>query len=232
MNEKKLQSAMVRRSFLARLGAGVSVVGATLVSSRAVAAQVAAEAPWRPARHAQDDWFDKIPGVHRFMFDSTTADGMALALLFANNYFAVNQNEYGLKDSDLAVVIVARNKSTSFGYNDRIWAKYGKQLSEHAEFTDPRTKEPPIINVHMAAGDTSTPPGLMNLLVKRGAQFAVCRVASGTIARKIAKDTGADADSIVKEMAANLIGNARLVPAGIVAVNRAQEHGYSFVSAS
>jgi intracellular sulfur oxidation DsrE/DsrF family protein len=35
----------------------------------------------------------------------------------------------------------------------------------------------------------------------------------------------------MKEMAANLIPNARLVPAGIVAVNRAQERGYSFVYA-
>jgi intracellular sulfur oxidation DsrE/DsrF family protein len=30
------------------------------------------------------------------------------------------------------------------------------------------------------------------------------------------------------ELAANLVGNSRLVPAGIVAVNRAQERGYSF----
>jgi hypothetical protein len=25
---------------------------------------------WRPARHAQDDWYDKIPGQHRFVFDT------------------------------------------------------------------------------------------------------------------------------------------------------------------
>jgi len=29
---------------------------------------------------------------------------------------------------------------------------------------------------------------------------------------------------------ANLVPNARIVPAGIVAVNRAQERGYSFAS--
>jgi len=28
---------------------------------------------------------------------------------------------------------------------------------------------------------------------------------------------------------ANLVGNAHMVPAGIIAVNRAQERGYSFV---
>jgi hypothetical protein len=77
---------------------------------------------------------------------------MALALRFAGNYFTANQNAYGLKDSDLAVVIVARHKSTSFAYTDAIWAKYGKQLSEQAEFTDPKTKEPPKINVYAAPG--------------------------------------------------------------------------------
>ena len=33
----------------------------------------------------------------------------------------------------------------------------------------------------------------------------------------------------LNELAANLLANAHLVPAGIVAVNRAQERGYSFV---
>ena len=43
--------------------------------------------------------------------------------------------------------------------------------------------------------------------------------------------TGGDADTIYNELAANLIPNSHLVPAGIVAVNRAQERGYSAVHA-
>jgi intracellular sulfur oxidation DsrE/DsrF family protein len=231
MNGKWVQSSMARRLFLARLGTGVGVVGATVVTSPAAVAQVAANAPWRPARHTQDDWFDKIPGVHRFVFDSTTADGMALALQFASNYFTANQEGYGLKESDLAVVIVARHKSTSFGYNDAIWAKYGKQLSEQAEFTDPKTKEPPSVNVYAAAGDGSGQAGRMNALIKKGVHFAVCQMSTRRIAGRIAQATGVETDSVIKEISANLIDNARLVPAGIVAVNRAQERGYSFVYA-
>jgi len=34
---------------------------------------------------------------------------------------------------------------------------------------------------------------------------------------------------VVKEITENLIGNAHMVPAGILAVNRAQERGYSFI---
>ena len=230
MNGKGLQSSMARRLFLARLGAGAGVVGATVVSSPGVVAQVVADAPWRPARHMQDDWYDKIPGVHRFLFDTSTGESMGWALQFATNYFTANQEVYGLKDSDLAVVIVARHKSTSFAYNDAIWAKYGKQLSEQAEFSDPKTKEPPKINVYGAVGETAQ-AGKMDALIKRGVQFAVCQMSTRGIAGRIARANGADTDGIVKEISANLIGNAHMVPAGILAVNRAQERGYSFIYA-
>ncbi len=230
MNGKEFPSTMARRLFLARLGAGASVVGATVVGAPVAAAQVTADAPWRPARHTQDDWLDKIPGVHRFLFDTSTGEGMGWALQFASNYFTANQEGYGLKDSDLAVVIVARHKSTSFAYNDAIWAKYGKQLSEQAEFTDPKTKEPPKINVYGPAGQTQQ-AGKMEALIKKGVQFAVCQMSTRGIAGRIAKANGVDADSVFKEITANLIGNAHLVPAGILAVNRAQERGYSFIYA-
>lgn len=228
MSGKWLQSLMARRSFLVRLGTGAGVLSATDISSP-LAAQSAPGLAWRPARHPQDDWYDKIPGQHRFLFDSTTPEGMALALRFANNYFIANEGAYGLKDSDLAVVIVARHKSTSFAYSDAIWAKYGKTLSEHAEFRDPKTNEPPKINVYAAPADGSEYGGAMDALIKKGVHFAVCQMATRAIAGKIAKATGAEADVIFKEIGANLIPNSHLVSAGIVAVNRAQERGYSFV---
>jgi intracellular sulfur oxidation DsrE/DsrF family protein len=230
MSGKWLQSSMARRLFLTRLGAGVGVVGATIVSSSAAVARAAADVPWRPARHAQDDWLDKIPGEHRFLFDTTTPDGMALAFQFAGNYFAANQDAYGLKNSDLAVVIVARHKSTTFGYNDAMWAKYGKYFSEQAEFTDPKTKEPPTVNVYATVGEGSGQPNRMDALIKKGVRFAVCQTSSRGIAGRIARATSGDADAILKEIGANLVSNARFVPAGIVAVNRSQERGYSFVS--
>ena len=228
MNGKWLQSSMARRLFLARLGTGAAVVGASFMSSPSAEAQSASDAAWRPARHTQDDWYDKIPGVHRFLFDSSTAESMGWALQFANNYFTANQEAYGLKDSDLAVVIVARHKSTSFAYNDAIWAKYGKQISEQAEFLDPKTKEAPKINVYGPAGETQQ-AGKMEALIKKGVQFAVCQMSTRGIATRIAKANGVEVVSVVKEITENLIGNAHMVPAGILAVNRAQERGYSFI---
>lgn len=237
MTGKWLQSLTARRSFLARLGAGVGVLGAAAVGSSAAIAEVAgpagADASWRPARYAQDDWYDKIAGVHRFIFDATTPDGMALTLRFANNYFNASQSAYGLKETELAVLVVARHKATSFGFNDAMWAKYGKQFSEQAEFTDPKTKQAPTANFYAKADDGSGDPvaGLMPALIKKGIHFGVCATSTRGIAGRIAKATGGDTDTIIKELGANLIcANARLVPAGILAVNRAQEHGYSLVS--
>jgi intracellular sulfur oxidation DsrE/DsrF family protein len=232
MSETEKYSWLARRMFLARLGIGAGIVGAGVVRPVETLAQGTTETPWRPARHAQDDWFEKIPGVHRFLFDTSTAEGMASALQFANNYYRVNHDDYGLNDADLAVIIVARHKSTSFAYNDSIWAKYGKQLSEQAEFVDPKTKEPPTSNLYAVPGDATALPGRMDLLIKRGAQFAVCGASTRGIAGRIAQATGQKTDAIVKEITANLIPNSRMIPAGIVAVNRAQERGYTFVYAA
>jgi intracellular sulfur oxidation DsrE/DsrF family protein len=231
MNGKWLQSSMARRLFLTRLGMGAGVVGAGVISSPSAEAQGAADGAWRPARHTQDDWYDKIPGVHRFLFDTSSADSMGWSLQFASNYFKANQDVYGLKESDLAVIIVARHKSTSFAYNDSIWAKYGKQLSEQADYVDPKTKEPPKINIYGPAGETAQ-AGRMEALIKTGVQFAVCSMSTRGIATRIAKANGLEVDSVVKEITSNLIGNSHMVPAGILAVNRAQERGYSFIYAT
>jgi intracellular sulfur oxidation DsrE/DsrF family protein len=231
MNGKWFQSSMARRMFLTRLGVGVGAAGAAAVSSPAAMAQAAtAEGTFRPTRYPQDDWYDKIPGVHRYVFDTSSAEGIGWALQFASNYFTASAQTYNLKDSDLAVIIVARHKATSFAYNDAIWAKYGKQLSEQAEYVDPKTKEAPKINVYGPGGETLQ-AGKMEALIKKGAQFAVCSTSTRGIATRIAKANGTEVDAVVKEITANLIGNARMVPAGVIAVNRAQEHGYSFIFA-
>jgi len=67
-------------------------------------------------------------------------------------------------------------------------------------------------------------------LIKKGMHFAVCQLATRRNAGIIAQQTGAKAEEIYRELTSNLIPNAHMVPAGIVAVNRAQERGYSFIS--
>jgi intracellular sulfur oxidation DsrE/DsrF family protein len=210
-----------RRSFLTRLNAGAASLAAIALGTRAVAqVRSAAPSPWSPARHEQDNWMDQLPGKHRMVLDTVSAEGFGEALLFANNFFVANRNDYGLANSDLAIIVIARHLSTGFGFNDAMWAKYGTQMASLSGLTtQPKT------NPH-ASGAWS-----LDSLARQGVQFAVCAMATRRIAGSVAQAVGGNADMINAELIANLVANARMVPAGIVAVNRAQERGYSLVSA-
>jgi len=65
-------------------------------------------------------------------------------------------------------------------------------------------------------------------LAKKGARFAVCGLATEGIAMQLAKMTGQDKAAVEAELKANLVPGGIIVPAGISAINRAQEHGYTF----
>ena len=212
-----------RRAFLSRLGIGATAAGVTVLTDRPAAAQSAAVSEWRPRRHAEDDWLDRIPGGHRFVFDTTTPGGFDNALRFASNYFTANKSAYGLNNEDLAVVIVVRHHSTAFAYADAMWNKYGTPLASRDGFTDPATKQAPTVNVYRTRTEE---------LLRQGVHLAVCQMATRNLAGIVAKVAGTDTDAIYKELVSNLLANAHMVPAGIVSVNRAQERGYSFVYGS
>ena len=209
-----------RRTFLSRLGIGATAAGVTVLTDRPAAAQSATASEWHPRRHSEDDWLDRIPGGHRFVFDTTTPGGFDNALRFASNYFTANKTGYGLSNEDLAVVIVVRHHSTAFAYADAMWNKYGAPLASRDGFTDPATKQPPTVNVYRTRTEE---------LLRQGVHLAVCQMATRNLAGIVAKAAGTDTDAIYKELVSNLLANAHMVPAGIVSVNRAQEHGYSFV---
>lgn len=224
-----------RRSFLSKIATGAAILSATVFRSESAAAQSSTPASWRPARHAQDDWLDQIPGSHRFIIDSTSAPGLGSALAFANNFFVANQQGYGLGNADAAVVIVMRHNSTGMAFNDAMWAKYGSAMGEASGgFDDPKTKTKPTANVYNSGSYVGLLPNngvTIDSLVGRGVHFAVCQMASRRFAGAIAAAHKLDAEAVYKELTSNLVRNSHMVPAGIVAVNRAQERGYAFANA-
>jgi len=219
---------ILRRSFLSSLGASIAL------QPPGISGQSPASTTWQPARHAEDDWLDRIPGKHRLVFDTTTPEGFGGALLYSNNFLDTNKNAYGLEYSDVALVIVVRHNSTPFAYNDAIWSKYGRVLAQRLNFNDPKTKHPPDVNLYNVPASASMLTSLgitIDSVTKRGAQLAVCRVATRNLAGAIAAATGSPAEKINEELIANIVSNARMVPAGIIAVSRAQERGYTFAYA-
>jgi len=215
-------SSPERRSFFSRFNAGAASLAALAIGGVAMAQQKsAALARWEPARHDKDDWMDALPGKHRLVIDTTSADGFRNALLFASNYMLANHDDYGLQNQDLAIIVVARHISTAYGYNNDMWAKYGASLAGQPS-ADAQATEPPRANPSAAS---------LVALSKQGVQFAVCAMATRRLAGVIARAVGGNADAVNTELIANVVTNGRMAPAGIVAVNRAQERGYSLVSA-
>src|SRR5262245_55776179 len=204
-----------RRSFLSRLGAIAFGLGA---SSSSIQAQTSSG--FQPTREKLDDWFDTLPGRHRMFFDATSPLGAQEAAQFANNFFTANKNGYGIEDKELAVVIGLRHNAIAFAFNDSIWAKYGAVMAENAKFTDPKTNQAPTTNLRSQSYEA---------LAKRGVHFAFCDMSAHRIAGVIGRKVEKTMDEIYKEIAPHAVGGSagHFVPAGIVAVNRSQERGYS-----
>jgi intracellular sulfur oxidation DsrE/DsrF family protein len=68
----------------------------------------------------------------------------------------------------------------------------------------------------------------VDAMLQRGVHLAVCRMATLGLAAMIARHAGGKPDDVYQELVAHLVPHAHIVAAGIVAVNRAQEHGYTF----
>jgi len=203
-----------RRRFLAQFGIASASLGAIVGSAIPAQAQ---SAPPSPRRHAADDWMDALPAAHRMVFDAVSATGAEDIRHYASNVFLANRTGYDVDSRDVGVIIVLRHNATPFAYNDAMWAKYGSAFAAEMKL-DPGTAK---ANPANAGSET------LDAVGRQGAQFAVCAMATRRFAG-IAAHNGGTADAIFEELGKNLIVNAHLTPAGIVAVGRAQERGFAF----
>ncbi|HKT97581.1 MAG TPA: hypothetical protein VJS30_13755 [Paraburkholderia sp.] len=211
------------------LGVG-AVAGLTLISAK-IATASPETSSGGPTSEPQDAWLDKGGHRHRIVFDTTSATGLGMGMNFATNFFMANHEGYGIPKEDLSVVVIMRHMSTSFAFDDAMWEKYGDYFVSHTEVFDPHTQAAPRINLYRTEfKDAHLPNGKATLvaLAQLGARFAVCAMAVTNLAKSIAQSTHGTVDTVLKELEANLVPNSIVVPAGIVAVNRAQEHGYTF----
>lgn len=177
-----------------------------------------------------DAWLVKGGNRHRIVFDATTPMGLGMNMKYATNFFAGNEKGYGISPDELSVLLIMRHDAASFGFNDAMWEKYGNYFVSHTGIFDPLTQTAPRTNLYSTqVKGANLPNGAVTLpeLTATGARFAVCAIASTALARSISHDSGS-AEAVLNELKDNMIPNAIMVPAGIVAVNRAQERGYAF----
>jgi intracellular sulfur oxidation DsrE/DsrF family protein len=220
-----------RRSLMA--GMGIAVAGLVANTARAQTKSPRAAASFQPARHQLDAWFDQLPGNHRVFIDTGTANGGAEGLGYANNLYIARESAYAGEPADFAIVVCFRHFSTPFGYNDAIWAKYGEIFHSLVQYPDPATGAAPKINLmNSAAHKTLANRGVtIDALVAKGTKFAICNMATELISSVIAARTGGKANDVHDELVAGAIANSHFVSAGVMALTRAQEYGYSLLVA-
>ncbi len=201
---------MLRRSFFSGIPAFALL--------QAPAAPIRA---WQAARHAEDDWFDENTAKHRVIFDTWNPERFPDALQFAGNIVETSKTDYDLAPSELAIVICVRHRTTPFAFNDAMWAKYGKSFSGQMAWTDPNSHEAPTVNPYTRR---------LTLLAEQGVRLAICNRTTGAYSGNAARQAGAANDVVMKEMMANTVIPGHFVPAGVIAVTRAQERGYANIS--
>jgi intracellular sulfur oxidation DsrE/DsrF family protein len=210
---------LVRRSFLGRLAAAGTAFGAAFAGGAVLPTFARAESIGG-SDHPEDAWLDAFKGMHKNIYDCTSAESGGMGWFFANNFLNANTGApYKMKDSDLSVIVSVRHFATIFGYNDAMWAKY--PLGELFKVNDESTKAPATKNPNTKTA---------NDLAKRGVVVSVCGMATSFFAgNMLAAKTGMKAADIEKELRANLVApTARMVVAGVVAVNRAQEKRFAY----
>lgn len=229
MQSDLLRPTTNRRNFLGKLALGAGAAG---VASLAFPFNLSAT-PKSP-QSAPDDpdaWFNKINGKHRMVFDVTGPHGI---FPFAwSRVFLVTNQQTGSPEKDTNVVVVLRHEAIPFAMEDRLWAKY--KLGEAKKIIDPSTGAPSVRNMFWQPkpGDFNI-PGIgdahigINELQSSGVMFCVCNMAIHVLGNVIGAQSGTDPNEVIKDVLSGILPGIEIVPSGVWAVGRAQEHKCSY----
>ena len=167
-----------------------------------------------------DAWMKQLRGKHRQLFHALDLNDRAM--LMASNYLDAYENEFGEKRGEATAVIGVHGGALNIGFTDAAWAKYA--VGKAAIFIDPTTKEPAVRNTFATGGELS-----VDTLQKRGVIFIMCNTALRLRSRALAKERGEAYEVVYKDLEASRLPGTILVPAMVVAINRAQEKGVTYV---
>ena len=217
-----------RRGFLGRLAAGAAAFG---LGGLAVPVAVVARPTMTRDRVSADPefeaWLNKITGKHKMVFDVPEPNhgfGLAWARVFLNT----TNETYGTTDAENSVVMVLRHSGIPLGMESGMWAKY--KFGEFLKLNDGATSAPAVRNpfARVKAGELPIPGMAIDELVGKGVLFGLCNVALTVYSGMFAKTMGLQADAIKQDWVAHLLPGIQVVPSGVIAVNRAQEHSCAY----
>src|SRR5579863_3156392 len=108
-----------RRNFLKQVATGAAVLGTGIL-----AAPLAASAAMIPSHDTSDadEWFNKIKGKHRIVFD-VPAPHEIFPFAWPKIFLATN-TATGTPENDCSVVVILRHSAIPFALGNDLWAKY------------------------------------------------------------------------------------------------------------
>lgn len=218
-----------RRKFLGQLTAGAAAMGFAGVLSPLGNAN--ATGNLHTDVTDADAWFNKIKGKHRILFDVTEPHEM---FPFAwPKVFLLTNAATGTPEKDCNAVVVLRHNAIPYAMEDRLWAKY--KLGEVFKINDFKTNAASLRNPFWKpqAGDYKV-PGIGNVAIginelqDSGVMFCVCDMALTVYSAVIGGMVNQPADEVKKDFLSGILPNIQVVPSGVWAVGRGQEHGCSY----
>lgn len=145
--------------------------------------------------------------------------------LFIHMQLAMNGYDFSLgQKGKLATLGVLTGDAVILGLNDQMWRTYNLGWHFNLHHTNVFYKAKSTLDPNVSPND---PYGLYQdfsaqAILKRGGSFMVCHNALTSLANKVSRDC----KSAVTEMSKNLLPGFMLVPAGVTAVQLAQEYGW------
>jgi intracellular sulfur oxidation DsrE/DsrF family protein len=232
MDNNKPTQTNPSRTFIGTIAAGAATMGMAFLRPLRLNAQPMNETAKRSTDpESPDEWFNQIKGKHRIIFDATHPEGV---MPFAwPRVFLLTNDKTGTPAKDCNAVVVLRHNAIPFAFGDQLWKKY--KFGNKFKIDDPVTGTVAIRNPFWqpAKGDFSL-PGVgevqigINELQAEGVMFCVCEMAITVQSNVIATAMKIDPQEVKKEWMAGVLPGIKIVPSGVWAVGRAQEHNCSY----
>jgi hypothetical protein len=232
-----IDTTTLRRHFLGQM---FGVAAAASLSASATRLAAAGEP-------GPDDWIREVKGRHRCLFDFPQHKN-GMPLLHILNYLNTYKAAYNAGPGEAAAVgtfySAGAQASIPFAFNDIVWEKY--QLGAYAGLKDsdgmPYTRNvfnrPTAKDLHllMQAIDSPPIPALagaipalgIESLQKMGTKFVLCANALGIWCLELEARGKGKAPEIEAELRANLLPGVTIVPAMVIAIEKAQEAGIKY----
>ncbi len=217
-----------RRTFLKQVATGAAALGAGILSAPL---QLPAEDILSSPVSSADEWFKQIKGKHKMVFDVTQPHEM---MPFAwPRIFLLTNAQTNTPEKDCGIVVILRHNAIPYAMENQLWKKY--KFGETFKINDSATNAPATQNPFWRPKPGKYKiPGLgpvqigINELQASGVKFCACDMALTVDSALAAKQTNQDPAAVKKEWLAGLLPGVHVVPSGVWAVGRAQEHGCSY----